>query len=230
MKYFDQRSHLTCWQGYTTSDGGRFYPSAAIVMNYTPPTPTMPCLLDMPQVRSLFHEMGHGLHNTLSVTICARFHGTRVERDFVEAPSMMFEYFFWRPLHIKEVSCHYSYILPEYAQAWRDANPMSEDLPPRQLPEETVAALVQLKDSNNPFKFLSSLHYASYDMTVHNPDSREVLEAMNFCEIFNKSRNETMCLEGGEVLGEGWEWAHFESLLRHINGGGYDVGYYAYVM
>jgi metallopeptidase MepB len=184
----------------------------------------------MDQVRSFFHEMGHGLHNVLSVTECARFHGTRVERDFVEAPSMMFEYFFWTPLHIKEVSHHYSYLSPNYEQTWRAENPEAQDLPPLQLPDDTVGKLLRLKHTNKPLSLLKNLHFSLYDMIVHTPASHEELSAMNFCEVFNKTRNDIMGLQGGEALGEGWEWAHFESLFRHINGGSYDVGYYAYVM
>ncbi len=199
-------------------------------MNYTPPTPVKPCTLDMSDVRSLFHEMGHGLHNTLSRAKCARFHGTRVERDFVEAPSMMFEYFFWTPRHIKEVSLHYSRISSTYEKVWRDTYPDADDLPPQQLPDETVAALLHLKYANKPLDLLKEFHYALYDMAIHNPPAREALESMNLCETLNKTRNEIMCMEGGEVMGEGWEWSHFESVFRHINGGAYDVGYYAYLM
>lgn len=184
----------------------------------------------MDQVRSLFHEIGHSMHNLLSVTKCARFHGTRVERDFVEAPSMMFEYFFWTALHIKEVSHHYSYLSPAFAETWKSGHPDAVDLPARQLPDETVDKLLQLKHANNPLSLLRNLHYATYDMIVHTPSSHEELAAMNLCEVFNKTRNDIMGLHGGEALGEGWEWAHFESLFRHINGGSYDVGYYAYVM
>jgi metallopeptidase MepB len=187
----------------------------------------------MSQVRSLFHEMGHALHNVLSVTRCARFHGTRVERDFVEVPSVMFEYFFWTARHIKEVSCHYAYQSPQYMEAWiasRTDIGEQRTLPTRQLPDKLVEDLLELRYSSKPLDLLRDLHYATYDMIMHTPQSHEELNDMNLCEVFNKTRNEIMCLEGGEALGEGWEWAHFESIFRHVNGGDYDVGYYAYLM
>ena len=215
------------------TDGSRSYPSSAIVTNYRHPSSTNPCLLAMSQVRSLFHEMGHSLHNLLSITRCSRFHGPRVEQDFVEVPSVMFEYFFWTARHIKEVSCHYAYLSIEYKESWLASGTKTEEygsLPPQQLPDDMVESLLNLRYSDSPLAMLKDLHYATYDMIMHTPQSTKELNETNFCEVFNKTRNEITGLEGGEALGEGWEWAHFESIFRHVNGGSYDVAYYAYMM
>lgn len=40
-------------------------------------------------VVTFFHEMGHAFHGLCSETQLARFHGTSVARDFVEAPSQV---------------------------------------------------------------------------------------------------------------------------------------------
>jgi hypothetical protein len=45
-----------------------------------------------------------------------------------------------------------------------------------------------------------------------------------------RARNDITGLHDREALGEGWEWALFESLSGHINGGGYNLGYYVYLM
>ncbi|MBW3563166.1 MAG: Zn-dependent oligopeptidase [Acidobacteria bacterium] len=49
------------------------------------------------EVETLFHEMGHVLHGVLSETWFVHHAGTSVERDFVEAPSQMFEWWARRP-------------------------------------------------------------------------------------------------------------------------------------
>jgi len=47
--------------------------------------------LDQDEVNTLFHEYGHVLHGVLSQTDYQQHGGTSVKRDFVEAPSQMFE-------------------------------------------------------------------------------------------------------------------------------------------
>jgi peptidyl-dipeptidase Dcp len=49
-------------------------------------------LLSADDVRTLFHEFGHGLHGLLSNTRHARQAGTSVLQDFVELPSQLFEH------------------------------------------------------------------------------------------------------------------------------------------
>ena len=51
-----------------------------------------PTLLSPDDVRTLFHEFGHGLHGLLSDVGYERLSGTRVLRDFVELPSQLFEH------------------------------------------------------------------------------------------------------------------------------------------
>lgn len=60
--------------------------------NFAKPAPGQPSLLSLDDVRTLFHEFGHGLHGLLSNATYARLAGTRVLRDFVELPSQLFEH------------------------------------------------------------------------------------------------------------------------------------------
>jgi len=50
-----------------------------------------PTLLGFDDIRTLFHEFGHGLHGLLSNVQYERLAGTRVLADFVELPSQLFE-------------------------------------------------------------------------------------------------------------------------------------------
>lgn len=69
-------------------------PHVVNVGNFTPPTaPGEPALLTLNEVRTVFHELGHGLHNLLSRVRYRSLFGSTVARDFVELPSQLNE--FW---------------------------------------------------------------------------------------------------------------------------------------
>lgn len=58
------------------------------VCNFPKPTPEKPALLSHREVETYFHEFGHVMHQLCSRAKLITFAGTRVERDFVEAPSI----------------------------------------------------------------------------------------------------------------------------------------------
>jgi Zn-dependent oligopeptidase len=89
------------------TDGSVQKPVAALVCNFPKPTEDRPSLLTHDQAKTFFHEFGHCLHTLLSETDTTRFCGTRVERDFVEAPSQMFEAWVWSPETLPLISGHY---------------------------------------------------------------------------------------------------------------------------
>lgn len=168
------------------------------------------------------------MHNILSVTKFARFHGPKVDRDFVETPSIFFEYFLWTPHHIREVSCHFSHVSPGYEQVWRLHHPEVQHLHPKHLTDDLVHSTLSATESC--LNMLRQFHFATYDLAVHNPASRQELEELNFSELFNKLWVKMVPSNGGEALGLGWEWAHGESALRLIMGDSYDAGQYAYIL
>lgn len=103
-------THAACWglqQRKVWQDGSVQVPLAALVCNFTKPTPTKPSLMPHDEVETFFHEFGHGLHHMLTEVKYARFSGTAVERDFVEAPSQMMENWVWEPEVLKLFARHY---------------------------------------------------------------------------------------------------------------------------
>jgi thimet oligopeptidase len=103
-------THAACWGLWPRKewqDGKVDLPLAALVCNFTKPTAEKPSLLQHDEVETFFHEFGHGLHNMLANTDLARFTGTRVARDFVEAPSQMMENWVWETESLSLFAKHY---------------------------------------------------------------------------------------------------------------------------
>lgn len=103
-------NHAAQWglvQHRVGPDGKVTTPLAALVCNFTKPTAEKPSLLPHEQVETFFHEFGHCLHTMLSQAHYHRFSGTSVERDFVEAPSQMFENWVWNADCLNTFARHY---------------------------------------------------------------------------------------------------------------------------
>ena len=65
-----------------------------------------PCLLGIDEVRTLFHEFGHGLHGLLSKVRYPSLSGTNVKQDFVELPSQIMEHWALEPEVLKSYATH----------------------------------------------------------------------------------------------------------------------------
>ncbi|KAI0074009.1 Metalloprotease [Panus rudis PR-1116 ss-1] len=169
-------SHAAVWgllPGYAKSDGSRHYPLAAMVANLAKPTPSKPALMRHDDVVTFFHEMGHVFHGLLSRTQFARFHGTRVARDFVEAPSQMLENWCWEPKVLERMSSHYDTQKP--------------------LSPELIEKIVKSRYVNVGLFYLRQLFFANYDIKVHTDK-----EPADYTELWNTLRERISLVKGGK--------------------------------
>ncbi|EPS37390.1 hypothetical protein H072_8859 [Dactylellina haptotyla CBS 200.50] len=181
----------------------RNYPSTALVCNFSKPTPSKPSLLKHDEVVTLFHELGHGIHDLVSRTIYSRFHGTNTVGDFVEAPSQMLENWTWEPKQLKELSSHYETNQP--------------------LPDHLIDSLIASKHVNDALFNLRQLHFGIFDMRVHELKMPED-QALDSSVTYNELRSEIAGLDGPSdpKFGQG------QTTFGHLMGG-YDAGYYGYL-
>ncbi|OJJ42706.1 hypothetical protein ASPZODRAFT_104793 [Penicilliopsis zonata CBS 506.65] len=218
--------------GFVGADGQRRYPATALVCNFTKPTPKKPSLLKHDEVVTLFHELGHGIHDLVSKTIYSRFHGTSTVRDFVEAPSQMLENWCWTPSQLKSLSRHYATLSPEYLTAWQEQQSTQDNptatTPPQHIPDEVIDKLIRTKHVNDALFNLRQLHFGIFDMKVHQPASHAEIEALPISATYNTLRKQITQMDGPEALGRGDEWGHGEATFGHLIGG-YDAGYYGYL-
>ena len=134
--------------------GGDSYqrPISAIVANFTKPTEASPSLLRHTEVVTLFHEFGHILHQTLTTSRFARFSGTRVERDFVEAPSQMLEHWCWQPDMLSSFSRHHETGEP--------------------LPTSLINRMIEAKHTSSAIATLRQVYFSRLDLAYHSESGR----------------------------------------------------------
>ena len=144
---FGHAAAFTLRGGRQTPDGGYQRPISAIVANFTRPTPDSPSLLRHGEVITLFHEFGHILHQTLTRARFTRFSGTRVERDFVEAPSQMLEHWCWE-----------RDVLAGFSRHWQTGDP---------LPDDLLERMIAAKHVSSGVANLRQVYFARLDLAYH---------------------------------------------------------------
>ena len=93
------------WQSRTD---GETLPIIVNNNNFAKGADGAPTLLSADDLRTLFHEFGHGLHGLLSQVTYERLSGTHVLRDFVELPSQLFEHWAFEPAVLKRHALHHA--------------------------------------------------------------------------------------------------------------------------
>ncbi|KAF2719489.1 metallopeptidase MepB [Polychaeton citri CBS 116435] len=214
--------------GFISANGTRRYPATALVCNFSKPSAKKPSLLKHDEVVTLFHELGHGIHDLVSKTVYSRFHGTNTVRDFVEAPSQMLENWCWTPSQLKSLSKHWSHLSPEYAQSWKEQAKPGEEQPSESLTDDLIRSIVNTRHVNDALFNLRQLHFGIFDMTVHEAKSHDAVQDLDASALYNSLRHEISKLDGPEALGEGETWGHGQATFGHLIGG-YDAGYYGYL-
>jgi thimet oligopeptidase len=144
--------HAAAWSlvsGRRLPDGSYQQPVSAIVANFTKPTANAPSLLRHEEVETLFHEFGHILHQVLTTAELARFSGTSVQRDFVEAPSQIMEHWTWQPEVLARFARHHE---------------TGEVIPP-----DLVERMNAARNLDVALAKLRQVQFGTFDLAVHGP-------------------------------------------------------------
>lgn len=142
--------------GRREADGSYRAPVSAMVANFNKPGADRPSLLKHDEVETYFHEFGHIMHQVLTRADHPRFAGTRVARDFVEAPSQMLENWVWKKEVLKSLSGHYR--------------------TGETLPEELLQRMIEAKNLNSGLRYLRQSAYAAVDQAYHQARREDTTE------------------------------------------------------
>ncbi|WP_312100085.1 M3 family metallopeptidase [Acinetobacter venetianus] len=141
--------HAAVWGVYGGSTLTQRKPISALVTNFNRKG------LNSDELETFVHEFGHALHGILSNTRYSSQSGTSVERDFVEAPSQMYEEWARR----KET-------LSKVADYCKPACPRVDDA--------LIAKLNAVHNYGRGLRYARQALYAQYDMALHGSDALNV--------------------------------------------------------
>ncbi len=134
--------------GKVLPDGKYQRPTVALLCNFPPPSADKPSLMTHTDVETLFHEFGHALHAITTRARYARFAGTNVPGDFVEAPSQMLQNWVWNKK-----------VLDTFAADYRN--------PSKKIPAETIKKMNDAKKATAGVFYRRQFAFAALDLALH---------------------------------------------------------------
>ena len=146
-------------EGKLLPDGKYQRPVCALVCNFPPPQPDKPSLMSHDEVETIFHEFGHAMHTILTRAQYARFAGTSVPRDFVEAPSQMLENWPWDKT-----------VLDSFAADYRD--------PKKKIPQDILNQLKASRLATMGMYYRRQLSFALMDLALPRQTRRVLVRAL----------------------------------------------------
>jgi peptidyl-dipeptidase Dcp len=186
---------MSVFRSQSAIDGG----TLPIVVNNNNFAKASPTLLSFEDVKTLFHEFGHGLHGLLSQVRHERLSGTQVLRDFVELPSQLFENWALEPQ-----------ILQRHARHWQTGDAIPKDL---------IDKLLRARRFDQAWATVQYTGPALIDMALHSLPQGTAVDIAQF-----EAQQRAALGVPGDV-GLRHQLPHFQ----HLFAGGYAAGYYVYM-
>ncbi|KAJ5943433.1 hypothetical protein N7516_003601 [Penicillium verrucosum] len=215
---YNHAANFNIYPSYSSMGKQKQPVATALVCNVSRPSSEKPALLQHRELITIFHELGHGIHDLLGRSNYAMFHGHRTVADFVEAPSQLLEYWCWVPECLQMLSCHYSYVSDKQ---W----PSTLVQPPKEIPENLVRSLIAAKKVNQGILTLRQLAFSKFDMQIHCPSSHHLIQSIRTGEIYNSLLQKMTLLQGPE---NNIDWGNGHVTTSHYMWG-QEANYYSYL-
>ncbi|MBB6365189.1 oligopeptidase A [Xanthomonas sacchari] len=174
-------------------------PLVYLVCNFGRGSDGKPATFTHNEVTTLFHEMGHGLHQLLTQVGELGVAGINgVEWDAVELPSQFMENFCWEWPRLQAMTAHVD-----------SGEPL-----PRPLFDKMLAA----KNYQSGMFTVRQLEFALFDMQLHHSFDAQTDSVLQLLER----------VRDAVAVNRPPAWNRFPHQFSHIFAGGYAAGYYSY--
>jgi oligopeptidase A len=175
-------------------------PVAFLTCNFSAPVAGKPAIFTHMEVKTLFHEFGHGLHQLLTQVDELGVSGINgVEWDAVELPSQFMENFCWE---------------------WNVVEPMTRHVDTgERIPRALFDKMIQAKNFQSGMGFVRQLEFALFDMRLHAAAPPQTPQAVQALLDEVRERVAVYPVPG---------YNRFQNQFAHVFAGGYAAGYYSY--
>ncbi len=155
---YGHAAHFGIAKGKQTRDGYQ-YPTASLVCNFTRPSGDKPSLMKhKSEVGTFFHEFGHLIHGMVTTAKYFAHSGTSVDRDFVEAPSQIFENWVWDKESLQLFAKHY-----KTGEA---------------IPDDLLESMLAAKNMSSGGDMAFQVYLGSQDLTLYDTWGKEQNETL----------------------------------------------------
>ncbi len=189
---------MTSYRDQGLINGKVSRPHISIVCNFIQPTEHKPSLLNMDEVRTLFHEFGHSLHGLLSNCKYTTLSGTNVFWDFVELPSQIMENWVLEKEALDLFASHFK--------------------TGEKIPVELTDKIKATTQYQAGYSSLRQLQFGLLDMAWHSTPIDQIHDVDSF-EHKILARTQLLPFVEGSTR---------STNFSHIFSGGYAAGYYSY--
>ena len=175
-------------------------PVAYLICNSSRPVNDKPCLMTFSEIRTLFHEFGHGLQHMLTQVNYLDVAGINgVEWDAVELPSQFMENWCYERDTLRRISCHIE----------------TKEV----LPDAFIDKLNRAKNYRAAQMMLRQLQFALVDLALHHDFDPHGTQTV--FDLQREIAKETSVIAPIDE-------DYFLCSFSHIFAGGYAAGYYSY--
>ncbi|MEO0424652.1 MAG: M3 family metallopeptidase [Pseudomonadota bacterium] len=193
---------MNSYRSASNIGGNSIRPIVTNNLNLTVPPVAQPTLLRFNEVKTVFHEFGHGLHGIMTKIDYASFSGVDGPRDYTEFPAQILEHWTSEPEMLALYAKHH-----ETGEV---------------IPDSLVERLLAAANHNQGFATTEFIAASLLDLRWH------MLTAEEAAAITDATAFERSVLEEYGLIDE-VEPRYRSQYFSHIFAGGYSAGYYAYL-